>query len=400
MQSGDGFDRRSISRHNTSATRLQEGWTWESYICGLANCRIAAKVVSEHRSQNDRSRSERIRGRGVKGSKRFMSAKTRVYITVDTETSMGGAWRNAGPPLPLARTVFGENHSGTHGIPLIMNILEEHGFTATFFVEVFCSYVLGLEEVGKVCDSIQKRGHDVQLHVHPVFRFYWEYLNGSPPRERDLMFQLPPDEQRRLLQDAVALFRQLTGRTPKAFRAGCYGASEETLVALRENGVWIDSSYNLTYLDKTCGFRYRPLNAPQLIEGVYEFPVTNFNWGRRGTYMPLEISAVSVFEILTTIRSLQDRGCKDVVLVFHSFSFLKRRTARFEKVRPDRIVIQRFRKLCRELSSMRDELEVSVLGNLDLTACFSAQPQVIPALGWLRPALRKAVQGIDRIPWV
>ena len=326
--------------------------------------------------------------------------RLRVYFTVDTETSIGGAWDNAGPPLPLKNTVFGENQSGTFGIPLIMDILEERGFRATFFIEVFCSYHLGLEPVAAVFDDIQKRGHDAQLHLHPVHRFYWEYTQGGARREQDLLFQFSADEQYQLVKDGVALFRQLSGKSPRAFRAGCYGASETTLAALREAGVPIDSSYNLSFLDKTCGFRSRPLNAPQVLEGVHEFPVTNFSVGRPGSYKPLEISAVSVAEILATIRSLQNTDCRDVVLVFHSFSFLKRRGVRFEKARPDRIVIQRFKRLCSELWKMRDEIEVAVLGDVNLSNPLPRQPHAIPSLGWLHPAIRKTVQGIDYIPWV
>jgi hypothetical protein len=281
-----------------------------------------------------------------------------------------------------------------------MNILEERGFRATFFIEVFCSYHLGMDSVATVFDCIQKRGHDAQLHLHPVHRFYWEYTQGNPRREKDLMFQFPEEEQRQLIQDGVRLFRQLSGKLPRAFRAGCYGASEVTLGALREAGVLIDSSYNLSFLDKTCGFRNRPLNAPQVVEGVREFPVTNFTSGRPGSYKPLEISAVSVPEILATIRSLQKTDCRDVVLVFHSFSFLKRRGVRFERACPDRIVIHRFRKLCEELWKMRDEVEVAVLGNANLSDPLPRQPHTIPSLGWFHPAVRKTIQGIDYIPWV
>jgi hypothetical protein len=324
--------------------------------------------------------------------------RVRVYFTVDTETSMGGAWRNLGPgPLPVSCTIFGENGSGSYGIPLIMDILEEHGFLGTFFVEVFCSYLLGRDEVARVFQYIQSRGHDVQLHIHPVYRFYRDFLEGCGRREQDLLFQLPPEEQFELLRDGIALFREFTGRMPRAFRAGCYGASESTLSALHAHGVLIDSSYNLAFLDRTCGFRRRPLNAPQVCEGVHEFPVTNFT-SAAGSYKALEISAVSVWEILTTIRRLKANGCRDAVLVFHSFSFLKNRGVRFEKARPDRIVIQRFRNLCREISRMQDEIEVCVLGKVDLPK--APQPQVIPSLGWVRPAVRKAVQGFDYIPWV
>ena len=326
--------------------------------------------------------------------------KVRVYFTVDTETSLGGSWWNAEGPLPLARTVFCENGEGSYGIPLIMDILEGYGFHATFFVEVFCSYLVGASEVSRVFQCIQKRGHDVQLHLHPVQRFYRDFVQGQPRREQDLMFEFPADEQKQLVREGVELFRQFSGSAPRAFRAGCYGASEATLSALRENGILIDSSYNLAFLDQTCGFRQRPLNVPRVLEGIHEFPVTNFNSGRTGSYKALEISAVSVWEILATIRRLKEEGCRDVVLVFHSFSFLKRRGVRFEKARKDRIVIQRFRRLCTALARMQDEIEVSVFGKLDLARVNLCQPHVIPSLGWLRPAVRKAVQGLDYIPWM
>ena len=327
--------------------------------------------------------------------------KVRVYFTVDTETSMGGAWRNAGPPLPLTRTVFGEHGDRGFGISLIMDILERYGFTATFFVEVFCSYFVGAAALQRVFETIQKRGHDAQLHLHPVYRFYHDYLQGQPAREKDLFHELELEEQRQLLQEGVALFRQLSGAAPLAFRAGCFGASEVTLGLLRENGVLIDSSYNLCYLDQSCGFRRRLLNAPLVMEGIHEFPVTNFSsFGRESSYKPLDIAAVSVSEIIATIRQMHTAGCSDVVLVFHSFSFLKRRGIRFERSRPDRIVITRFCRLCEALLGMRDEVEVRVLANADLSSNLPSQPQVIPSLGWLRPAVRKAVQGLDYIPWI
>jgi hypothetical protein len=331
------------------------------------------------------------------------SEKLRVYFTVDTETSLGAAWRNAGPPLPLTRTVFGRHRDREFGITLIMDILERHGFAATFFIEVLCSHFVGMEALGEVFTAIRSRGHDAQLHLHPVYRFYRDYLDGMPPREQDLMFELPAEEQRQLLAEGVALFRSLSGRAPAAFRAGCFGASEVTLRALRENGVTIDSSYNLCYLDSSCGFERRPLNSPATMEGVHEFPVTNFRTigaGAGTAYKPLDIAAVSVAEILATIRGMQQGGCSDVVLVFHSFSFLKRRGVRFEKARPDRIVIHRFGKLCEALAGMKDEVEVRVLADAPLPNGKRREAEVVPSLGWFRPAVRKAVQGLNYIPWI
>jgi peptidoglycan/xylan/chitin deacetylase (PgdA/CDA1 family) len=314
---------------------------------------------------------------------------------------MGGAWANpAYAPVSLNRLVFGEYDSHYFGIPLIMDILEEHGFRATFFAEVFCAYILGYEKVEKVFRTIADRGHDAQLHVHPIYRFYRDRLAGRPAPEMDLMFQLPLEKQRELIREAVSLFRELSGRAPRAFRAGCYGASEITLTALREDGIEIDSSYNLTYLGSSCGFKVQPLNAPRMLEGVWEFPVTVFRLPGSSKWKPLEISAVSVGEILATIRCLQEAGARDVVLVLHSFSLLKNLGLRCDHYRPDNIVIHRLRKLCVMLSHLREEVEVGVLGEANLHSTDPQQPQMVPSIGCLRPAMRKIVQGVNRLPWL
>lgn len=328
------------------------------------------------------------------------SGVMRVHFTVDTETSMGGAWSNSAyTPLPLDRTVFGKLGSDSYGIPLIMSILEEHDFRATFFTEVFCTDNVGHEPVATALRSIQARGHDAQLHLHPEQRFYREFINGGERREESLLFTFPADEQRDLIRKGIALFRELSGKTPRVYRAGCYGAAEVTLRALRENGIEIDSSYNMAYLGNTCGFETPQLNAPLMMEGIQEFPVTVFRVSGVPGYKPLEISAVSVTEIMATIRLLQKAGCPDVVLVLHSFSLLKNGGVRYEHCRPDHLVIRRLKKLCGVLSQLRGEIEVSVLGEAPASLPSVAQPHLIPTLPWLQPSLRKITQGVNRLPW-
>ena len=348
---------------------------------------------------NSRLPAPQIDGKDAASQRR--QGKMRVYITVDTETSLGGAWRNPEwGPLPLDITVFGRQGTRCWGIPLMMDILEESGLRATFFVEVFCAYLLGHDAVASVFDAIRNRGHDAQLHLHPVQRFYRDFLAGKPRRERDLMFELPASEQQDLIGEGVELFRELSGAAPVAYRAGCYGASEMTLQALRQNGIPIDSSYNAAYLGASCGFQTGPLNAPAVVEGVHEFPVTVFQspWARG--YKPLEISAVSVNEILTTLQHLKSSGCRDAVLVLHSFSLIKGRGIRCGPWGPDRIVIHRLRRLCKALAKLKAEIEVNVLGDCDLSSTSFQQPQVFPSVGWVRPTIRKLVQGVNRLPWL
>jgi hypothetical protein len=246
---------------------------------------------------------------------------------------------------------------------------------------------------------ISARGHDCQLHLHPVFRFYRDFQQGGARREADMMFHLPLEEQRELIGEGVDLFRRFTGKSPRAYRAGGYAASEATLSVLSEHGITIDSSYNLAYLGQTCGFQATGLNAPAVIHSVYEFPVTVFRVPGASGYKPLEISAVSAGEILSALAILRKAGCRDAVLVLHSFSLMKNLKLRFDKRMPDQIVIRRFRKLCAELSRLSQTIEVTTLGSLDLRSIPLPQPNLAPSLYWIQPVMRKLVQGVNRFAW-
>ena len=163
---------------------------------------------------------------------------------------MGGAWTNpAYAPLPLSGPVFGEYRNKFYGVPLIMDILEEYGFRATFFTEVLCTHFVGRAEMEKVFRLMADRGHDAQLHLHPIYRFYRDALGGKPRREIDLMHRLTESEQHDVIGEGVDLFQKLSGASPRAYRAGCYGASETTLRVLASHGIQIDSSYNLAFLN-------------------------------------------------------------------------------------------------------------------------------------------------------
>jgi hypothetical protein len=130
---------------------------------------------------------------------------------------------------------------------------------------------------------------------------------------------------------------------------------------------------------------------------VMEFPVTNFRVPMQAGYKPLEIGAVSVSETIATIEALQASGCRDVVISLHSFSFLKNLRNRSAACQPDRLVISRFRKLCRELSMRSQDIEVRTMGDMERFEPPLAESSVIPNLGWSRPLARKVAQGLNRL---
>ena len=180
-----------------------------------------------------------------------------IFITIDTECSMGGALKDPQKhPVNPEYAILGRIGSDYYGTPLIMNVLERNGLRGPFFLEVLASHVVDEQQVADAYGQIVARGHDVQMHLHPVYHYYRLLRQGGISRDElpgnmDLIGTLPFSTQLELLQEGIALFRKFTGSTPIAFRAGCFGATSSTLEALQQVGIQYDSSFNACYLGKT-----------------------------------------------------------------------------------------------------------------------------------------------------
>ena len=331
-----------------------------------------------------------------------------VYITVDTECSLGGAWEDPRvEPVPPDRAVLGRIGSKLYGVPLIMDILEQHDLRATFFAEVLARDVVGPSELAAAYSSIKKRGHDPQLHLHPVFYFYHLVKQGMMSREQlppqmDLIGGLPFEMQLDLLKKGCSIFRDIFGSMPRAFRAGCYGASMSTLAALEKIGIFYDSSFNAAYLDSSCLMGPRkPTNMPWRSGKVWEIPVTTFETGawRPRSLKPLEVSAVSLMELQQVLTQAEKLGQHTVIVMLHSFSFLKRRDAQFRGLQPDRLVIRRFRKFCAFLREQRSRFRVSTFSEIDRLLVNPTEVP-LPRMGVVIPGFRKIVQAVNRIHWI
>jgi hypothetical protein len=331
-----------------------------------------------------------------------------VYITVDTETSLGGAWENPKwKPVSPERAILGRIGSKFYGVPLIMDILEENDLKATFFTEVLARDVVGKRELAEAYAPIHSCGHDPQLHLHPVFHYYHLATEGLIRREQlpprmDLIGTLDFEKQIELLQKGGSIFRDIFGSTPTAFRAGCYGASMSTLDALERVGILYDSSFNAAYLGSTCLMNSRkPTNAPWRNGAVWEIPVTTFEtgaWGMHGL-KPLEVSAVSFREMQRVLDQAERLGLCAVTVMMHSFAFLKRADVQFRKMRPDFLVIRRFQKLCQFLRCNRHRFRVLTFSEIPRFSDNRGEVP-FPHMGILIPSARKFIQAVNRIYWV
>ena len=332
----------------------------------------------------------------------------RVYVTIDTECSMGGAWESpTRAPVTPDRAILGARGLCRYGVPLIMDLLEEHGLRGTFFVEVFAGAVVGNALLSDAYREILARGHDVQLHLHPVFRYYDRFKRGliaadQLPGHMDLIGRHAPSQQLELLEEGVCIFERLVGRKPVAFRAGNYAADHATLAMLEKIGIRYDTSFNAAYLGSTCLITdVGVTNSPWRTGSIWEIPVTVFSTGA-GPLLgvkPLEIGAVSFREIRSVLEQAELLGMGTVTMVLHSFSLFKKADFQFSHIRPDRLLITRLRRLCQYLGANRDRFRVTTFAD-------RPEPRVdppglpLPRLGVLLPVARRVMQGLNRPYWV
>ena len=310
----------------------------------------------------------------------------KVFITIDVETSIGGAFAKPDKLRPVGadKRIYGQIGNKEYGIPLIIEILNSYNLKATFFVEPFCSFYFGEKIIKEICNYILNHGHDVQLHLHPNYQIFkcpdWQERAKRKELFPDIIAKYNLDEQINLIRQAKKILEKC-GVTPIAFRAGCFGANLDTLTALKENDFLIDSSYNLSFLGKTCFIhpsRFTShfslltshllpltyLNDLALINGIYELPITNYYDFKIGNFKrlrTLDICAVSFYEMKKILRYALKKGPKHITFILHSFSFIKKRDVQYKTARPNFIVINRFKKLCEFLSKNKNLFKVITL---------------------------------------
>ena len=270
----------------------------------------------------------------------------RVPITIDTEYSAGLHVRDRATDYRdnFDRSIWGVAENGTVGIGYQMDVLDEHGLTGVFFVDPMPALVWGGAAVSAVVEPIIVRGHDVQLHIHTE---WLEFLTGGPfavLRGRNIRdFTL--EQQVDLLGTARELLVDAGAPPPVAFRAGNYGANDDTLRALAILGLTHDTSFCPGIADSDCHIDL-PDDQHAAIErlGVVEVPIGSIALSGGGQ-RHAQLTALTVREMTAAISHAHDQGRDEFTLVAHSFELMSR-----DRRRVNRIVTRRFERLCRWLA--------------------------------------------------
>ncbi len=263
-----------------------------------------------------------------------------------------------------------------------MDRLEEYGLRGIFFVDPMPALVHGTDIVAEIVGPVVSRGHDVQLHIHTE---WLEWATKSPVggRRGRNVGDFTLDDQITLLRHARDLVVKAGAPPPIAFRAGNFGANDDTIVALPAIGIAWDASFNAANLLRGCGISFPPTRTTPIIrEGVALLPVAGL-YDRPDHFRPAQVCAVSTTEMRAALDVAGDAA---FVIVTHSFEMLSR-----DRKRPNRSVMARFEALCREVER-NQHLRAATFADLDADAMIAAQPVARLTPSYPRTAARMAEQ--------
>lgn len=326
-----------------------------------------------------------------------------VFLTVDTEVwPFSAGW----PVTPLSPDksgfsgevdtyIYGRTAQGDYGLPFQMEILNRYGLKATFFLEALFADRIGPDYLKEVVHLIQDNSHEVQLHLHT--EWLREISDPSLPLQfRQFIHQFTPDEQTALINKGIQNLHAAGARQIHAFRAGGYGASQDTLKALERNGLIYDTSYNACYLDSGCEIHFpRILLQPEKIHGIWEFPVSFFQ-DYPGHYRHTQLCACSFGEMRAALLHAWQAEWFSFVVVLHG-SELVRNGKGVVSSAPDRINIKRFEQLCAFLAANPDKFRTTVFSELDTSTIPSGCSEKVLHSPPFRTAWRFVEQGMGRL---
>ncbi len=336
--------------------------------------------------------------------------KTQVFLTIDTELSMGGAWANASlRPVPSERRIFCRVGGDDHGIGWLCDQLNRRKLCATFFVEVFSALVEGEAATRRWISFLIDQGQDVQLHTHLNFYYYSRQAQRDAGNgfRTDNLADLAAGERYELLNRACDLFETLAGRRAVGYRAGNWRGDRALLADLARAGIALDSSFNpaLQGLGSFDG-ETMELDTIQSVAGIRELPLTVAVQRLPGSrtarnLRPFDLMSLSRAEIQKILDDAWTNRLPYVMAVLHSFSGVKAADVQYSRMRPNHVVQRRVQFFLDHICAHPDRFQMSSIKEA------ASVPDILvnkgrPALsdlGVFRPLLRTAVQAVNNLYW-
>jgi len=253
--------------------------------------------------------------------------------------------------------------------------------------------------MGGYVDWLVGAGQDVQLHLHPCWLTFGDSEPALSNPVTDRCRDLGSEQLTDLIGEGAERIAKWSGSRPTCMRAGNFSVGLSVFEAMAQAG--------LKYSSSICIAADRPPEPELWVTGgvhdfasIRELPVTCFSdvgpvgWGRP---RPMQVTALTVQEQISLLDAAHACGNPVVVIVTHPFEFVKRRDFRFTDLRPNRLVQERFRRLCGYLAANSDRFDVAPLAAAAV-ALDTPQPWTELTGNWLSAVARAVENGInDRV---
>lgn len=304
--------------------------------------------------------------------------------------------------------ILGKTNQGQWGVPKIMGVLKDNRASASFFID-FAEFPKYSKKFKVLTNDLSNNNFDVQLHIHPQF---------CADINRPLMQHYTFEEQVKIIKQCQLYYHECCKTPAIAFRAGGYGANQNTLAALVQNNIQIDSSFFPEH--KWCDLSDLPINTPSKSNNVIEIPITVFH--NRIKYKiankPVLIKLrqhrkfdIDFYHINTLSKALSElKGCsiQIVILFLHSYSLLKRNLRRTQ-TSPDINKLNRLDKILKiakqlgyEIISLKDLVRKTSIITSDLSfpvPTIDTEKSLVKATkNHISGLLSQYFRGIDYLP--
>lgn len=272
-----------------------------------------------------------------------------VFITIDTEFSAGGYFSGTGGPV-TDRAVFCTIDGKSHGLGFLLETFELHGIRVTFFIEAAHTHVLGVEPMKPAVNAILDAGHDVQLHIHPM----WLQRDIGPGVQiNDSMEKISVEKAKEAFEVGLHAFDAWGVSTPIAFRAGNLQMGRNAYAAMETFGIPVSSSLGLAIHDPADP-SLRLFSGVHQIGKVLEVPVLTyrqFGIGRFARPKNLTVTGCGTRETAEVLNKAWRAGMEDIVLLTHPFEFIKRSNRCYDQIHINRVNQVRLMQLCHHIAS-------------------------------------------------
>ncbi|MEO0224812.1 MAG: hypothetical protein ABIL76_06970 [candidate division WOR-3 bacterium] len=239
------------------------------------------------------------------------------YIIITCDTEVGELAKESNITDAFEIFIEGKVDGDVVGVDLINKISSDFGVKIDHFVDIYPFERYGERKFANLCEKIIKDGHNIHLHTHPLGKF---------SDNKKYMWEYSFEEQVEIIKFGQEKIKQWVGIDVLVHRSGGYGADNNTLRALKVNGILIDSSF--FYNNSQCKLNYKYKNVPSLYNDIFEIPITVYKIIKKSIFKKEKIIfrklnfryESNVSEILKVIDSSPDQ-CVFVIFL-HSFNFL------------------------------------------------------------------------------